>query len=118
MWKVPIPAEPTHMEITIRRHQARLGSSTGIKVLTTLVLVVVLGALAISQAAAAFSSAPASSYFHPTGLRLSNDAAGHAMFDAPAMAPGETVTSKVHITYAGDAPAEIHLYGTTSGVRF
>ena len=40
------------------------------------------------------------------------------MFDAPAMAPGETVTSKVHITYAGDAPAEIHLYGTTSGVRF
>src|SRR5438270_163840 len=61
MWKVPIPAEPTHMEITIGRHQARLGSSTGIKVLTTLVLVVVLGALAISQAAAAFSSAPASS---------------------------------------------------------
>jgi hypothetical protein len=105
------------MEITIGRRQARIASPMA-KVVTTILLVAVLGTLAISQAAAAFRPTPETSRFHPTGVRLSTDAAGHAMFDASSLAPGETATSTIHLTYAGNAPAEIRLYGTTSGLRF
>ena len=40
------------------------------------------------------------------------------MFDAPSMTPGETVRSTIHLSYEGDAPAEIRLYGSTEGIRF
>ncbi|MDP9295248.1 MAG: hypothetical protein M3O88_00955 [Actinomycetota bacterium] len=81
-------------------------------------LVILLGVIAASSAVAAFRPSTSAEHFTSEGIHLESDSSGHAMFEAPAMAPGQTVTSKTEISYTGDAPAEIHIYGTTTGMRF
>ena len=84
----------------------------------TCIVVVSMAGVVFSQAAAALN-APAATPFRSNQIRLSSDSTGHAMFEDVSMAPGQTVTSSMDVAFEGDdAPAEIRLYGSTSGGRF
>jgi hypothetical protein len=106
------------MQVTISLPLSRRSPSLVAKALATVALLAVLGGLAITQALAAPRPSSDTERFSSGGIHLETDSKGNAMFDAPSMAPGETVSSTTRISYAGDMEAAIHLYGTTSGARF
>ncbi len=83
----------------------------------TCVVVMSMAGVVFSQAAAALN-ARAATPFRSSQIRLSSDSTGHAMFEDVSMAPGQTATSSMDVAFEGDAPAEIRLYGSTSGGRF
>jgi hypothetical protein len=88
------------------------------KALATAGLLAVLGWFAASSALAAARPSPDAEDFDSTGIELTSDSKGSAMFEAPSMAPGETVSSTTKVTYQGHAETAIHLYGRTTGVEF
>jgi hypothetical protein len=88
-----------------------------VKASMTCVVVMSMAGIVYSQAAAALN-APAPAPFRPSQIRLTSDSAGHAMFEDVSMDPGQTVASSMAVTFEGHAPAEIRLYGSTSGGRF
>jgi hypothetical protein len=96
---------------------ARTRSSTLIKTLATLGLLIVLGVIAASSAVAAFRPSTSAEHINSQGFRLQSRGSGHAMFEAPTMAPGETLTSRMEISYKGSTPGSLHLYGATTGTR-
>jgi hypothetical protein len=110
-------AEIEDMQLAISPPQARTSPSKLVRMLVTLGLVLVLGAIAASSALAAFRPAGHAQTFNTEGIQLHGNSSGHAMFQAPAMAPGQTATSRTTISYTGDTPAQLHLYGTTAGTR-
>ena len=83
----------------------------------TCVVVTSMAGIVYSQAAAAVN-APKATQFRSGQIRLSSDSEGHAMFAEVPLGPGQTTTSSIDVSFDGHAPAEIRLYGSTSGVRF
>jgi hypothetical protein len=110
-------AEIADMQLAISAPPVCRGPRKLVKMLATLALVLVLGAIAASSAVAAFRPSGPDT-FKTEGIRLDSNSSSHAMFQERAMAPGETVTSRTKISYTGDRPEQIHLYGTTAGTRF
>jgi hypothetical protein len=106
------------MQVTISAPRARRSPSVATRALATVGLLAVLGGLATSQALAALRPSPDGEHFSSRRIRLESDSKGNAMFEAPSMSPGETVSSTTKISCAGDTESAIHLYGATTGTRF
>lgn len=47
-------------------------------------------------------------------VSISDDDSGQAMFQAPAMAPGDSLTRCINVTYTGNVAAPVRLYATNA----
>ena len=71
-------------------------------------------AIAGAQAFAAVSE-PAATQETSNVVTLSDDDSAKAMFDAEALPPGEPVARCLEVSYEGEGPATLRLYGTATG---
>ena len=88
-------------------------------VLPALVATFVLAASSLvgtaTQAAFTARSSTGSSSLTAGTVTLGADSASSAVFSEPALVPGATVSRCVAVTYTGNLPALVHLYGTFAG---
>ena len=92
--------------------------STTSRLLRTLLVLGVLGALTGTGTWAAFSATTANSgnSFASGTVSISDNDAGSALFNVSAMKPNDpTRTSCITVTYTGSLPSSVRLYGATGG---
>nr|WHW29315.1 hypothetical protein [uncultured bacterium] len=84
-------------------------------VATSLLMLTVL-VVTSSQAAFSDTTANTGNTFASGSVIITDDDTGSAMFTASGMTPGTPVVNCITVTYSGSlVPADIRLYGTTSG---
>ena len=92
------------------------GTSTRKKLVLTVMLLGVLGALVIATLAA-FSSVTSNSgnSFDVGTVQLTDNDSGTAMLSITGGKPGDSDESCITVTYSGTLPSTVRLYGTTAG---
>lgn len=86
------------------------------KILITIALVALVGAVVGAGTFSAFSSTTtnAGNTFAAGTVHLTDNDSGSAMYNVPAGAPGSSVTRCIVLTYGGTLPATVKLYTTSS----
>ena len=80
-----------------------------------LLLTVVLIAVRATTAAFTSTTANAANSWSAGTVALTDDDSGTAMFAATAMAPGDSVTRCITVSYSGSVDAAVRLYGSITG---
>ena len=100
------------MQTSERNHRAWL--YRGLAVLASLGFVSIL-VVTSSRAAFVDTTDNATNTFSAGDVVLDDDDAGGVAFNVANMAPGDSRTRCIEVTYTGSLTADIHLYGTVGG---
>lgn len=101
-----------HTQTSERNHRAWL--YRGLAVLASLGFVSIL-VVTSSRAAFVDTTDNATNTFSAGDVVLDDDDAGGVAFNVANMAPGDSRTRCIEVTYTGSLTADVHLYGTVGG---
>jgi len=88
----------------------------GRRIVLSLLIVGVVGALVGAGTLSAFSSSTSNggNHFDAGTVYVSDNDAGSALYNVTDRKPGDTVTSCIKVTYGGSLAADVHLYTTSA----